>query len=443
MTNTRPVIKLNDPKVINGWAMFDWANSAFSLTIAVAIFPAFFEAITAREVSLWGISMYNTTLFSLIVAVAYLLIAFISPILSGLADSSGRRMAFMRFFTTVGSLACMSLFFFDGENIEAGPMLAIGMVGFLVATAGFGGSIVFYNSYLPDIVTEENYNRVSAKGFMYGYIGSVILLVINLLVITFPQSFGMSGEGTLPVRLSFLTVGIWWIGFAQYAFRRLPPDGKGPISWKAIREEGYEEFAGVWRTAKQLPNLKRFLLSFFFYYSAGVQTVLALASLFAGLEMKMESNELIIVILLLQVLALVGAWVFAKVSDAIGNKSGLVVMLVLWTLVCVFGYFVDGKTQFYIMAAAVGLVMGGVQSQSRATYSKLLPPGVKDTTSYFSFYDVLEKAATALGSFSFALTGQISGGLRVAVLVLGGFFLVGLLILLRVKIAHEKVGKAT
>ncbi len=437
MTKAKPDFQLNDPRVINGWAMFDWANSAFSLTIAVAIFPAFFEAITAREVSPWGISMYNTTLFSLTVAVAYLLIAFISPILSGIADSSGRRMAFMRFFTTVGSLACMSLFFFDGENIESGPMLAVGIAGFLIATSGFGGSIVFYNSYLPDIVTEEHYNRVSARGFMMGYVGSVILLIVNLLVITFPSWFGLSGEGTLPVRLSFLTVGLWWLGFAQYAFARLPRDSDKPFDLK-ILSKGYDEFRKVWQQVKHLPNLKRFLLSFFFY-SAGVQTVLALASLFAGLEMKMESDELIIVILLLQVLALVGAWLFAKLSDAIGNKAGLVVMLLLWTVVCVFGYFVDGKTQFYIMAAAVGLVMGGVQSQSRASYSKLLPPGVKDTTSFFSFYDVLEKAATALGSFSFAFTGQVSGGLRVSVLVLAGFFLIGLVILMRVKIAHEKV----
>ncbi|MBK8564382.1 MAG: MFS transporter [Saprospiraceae bacterium] len=438
MTNTKPNFQLNDPKIIKGWTMFDWANSAYSLTIAVAIFPAYFEAITAREIAPWGIAMYNTTLFSLIVAVAYLVIAVISPILSGIADSSGRRMAFMRFFTTVGSLACMSLFFFDGENLQSGPMLSLGTIGFLIATAAFGGSIVFYNSYLPDIVTEDQYNRVSARGFMMGYLGCVILLIINLVIITFPEWFGIADTGTLPVRLSFLSVGLWWFGFAQYSFRHLPPDGKGKLTWKAVREEGYEEFMGVWRMVKQLPNLKRFLLSFFFY-SAGVQTVIALASLFASLEMKMASNELIMVILLLQILALIGAWIFAKLSDAIGNKSGLVVMLVLWTLVCFFGYMVEGKVQFYLMAAAVGLVMGGVQAQSRASYSKLLPPGVKDTTSFFSFYDVLEKGATALGSFSFAFTGQVSGGLRVAVLVLAGFFLVGLLLLARVKIAHEKI----
>ena len=439
MTKTRPDIQLNDSRTINGWAMFDWANSAFALTIAVAIFPAFFEAMTAHEVSPFGISMYNTTLFSLTVAVAYLLIAAISPILSGIADSSGRRMAFMKFFTTLGALACMSLFFFDGEDIAAGPMLALGVLGFLIGTAGFAGSIVFYNSYLPDIVTEEHYNRVSAKGFILGYIGSIILLVINLIIITFPNWFGLSGEGTLAVRISFLTVGLWWLGFAQYAFARLPKDGNQPFDLK-ILSKGYQEFNKVWQQAKQLPDLKRFLISFFFY-SAGVQTVLALASLFASVEMKMESNELIVVILLLQLLALVGAWVFAKISDRIGNKSGLMVMLILWTVVCVGGYFVEGKMQFYVMACAVGLVMGGVQSQSRATYSKLLPVGVKDTTSYFSFYDVLEKGATALGSFSFAFTGQLSGGMRVSVLALAVFFLVGLLVLIKVKIPHTRAGE--
>ncbi len=436
MTETKPTITLNDPKVINGWAMFDWANSAFSLTIAVAIFPAYFEGTTSREVSLFGISMYNTTLFSLTVAVAYLLIAFLSPILAGIADSSGRRMAFMRFFTTLGSLACMSLFFFDGDKIASGPMLAMGVVGFLVGTACFGGSLVFYNSYLPDIVTEDRYNRVSARGFMMGYTGSVILLIINLLVITFPTWFGLPAEGSLAVRLSFLTVGVWWIGFAQYAFRRLPKDSDKPFSLK-ILSKGYAEFNKVWQQVKQLPNLKRFLISFFFY-SAGVQTVLALASLFADVEMGMDTNELIIVVLLLQILALVGAFFFARLSDRIGNKAGLVVMLILWTIVCASAYFIEGKMQFYLMASAVGLVMGGVQSQSRATYSKLLPAGVKDTTSFFSFYDVLEKAATALGSFSFAFTGQLSGGMRVSVMALAVFFLIGLLILLKVKIEHRR-----
>lgn len=426
--------KLNDPKVINGWVMFDWANSAFALTIAVAIFPAFFEGAIPHETSLFGIPMYNTTLFSLTVATAYLLVAFVSPILSSIADSGGRKKFFLKFFTSLGSLSCLSLFFFEGEKT-----LMVGVFGFLLATMGFAGSLVFYNSYLPEIVTEDRYNRVSAKGFIYGYVGSVILLIINLAVITFPTWFGLSAGSSLPVRLSFLMVGLWWIGFAQVSFRRLPKDGEKPFSLKVL-SKGYEGFNKVWQSVKQASNLKRFLFSFFFY-SAGVQTVLALASLFAKVEMKMETNELIVVILLLQLLALVGAWFFARLSDRIGNKAALLIMLTLWVVVCVAGYFVVEKWHFYLMASAVGLVMGGVQSQSRATYSKLLPEGTKDTTSYFSFYDVLEKAATALGSFSFAFTGQLSGGMRVSVLALAIFFLIGLLILFKVKIQHIRLPK--
>jgi UMF1 family MFS transporter len=424
-------IKLNDPKVINGWALFDCANSAYSLTIAVAIFPAYFEEKTPHVVSPFGIEMYNTTLFAIAVALSYLLIACISPLLSGIADYSGRKKFFLKFFTTLGSLACMSLFYFDGNGD-----LAIGTLGFILATVGFAGSLVFYNSYLPDIVTEDMYNRVSAKGFAMGYGGSVLLLIFNLLVILNPGWFGIPDDSTVAARLAFLTVGLWWLGFAQISFRRLPKDTNGAFS-TSLLTKGFDEFKRVWRSVMKSRNIKYFLLSFF-CFSAGVQTVLSLASLFAKVEMKMETSELIIVIILLQVVGLLGAYLFAKLSDRIGNKAGLLIMLALWTVVCIAGFFVADKGQFYVMAACVGLVMGGVQSQSRATYSMLLPEKTPDTTSYFSFYDVLEKAATALGSFSFAFTGQLSGGMRYSVLALAVFFLAGLLILTTVQIKHIK-----
>ncbi len=430
--NENTGFKRNDPKVINGWALFDWANSAYALTIAVAIFPAYFEEKTAHVLSVFGIEMYNTTLFALAVAVSYLAIAFLSPILSGIADYSGRKMFFLKFFTTLGALACISLFFFEGNGD-----LAIGTLGFMLATIGFAGSLVFYNSYLPDIVTEDLYNRVSARGFAFGYAGSVLLLIFNLIVLLNPAWFGIPEESTLAARLAFLTVGLWWIGFAQISFRRLPKDTNGAFSRKLLTK-GFEEFRKVWQAVKQARNIKFFLLSFFFY-SAGVQTVLSLASLFAKVEMNMETSELIIVILLLQILGLAGAYFFAKLSDRIGNKAGLIFMLILWTFICVTGFFVVEKWQFYALAAGVGLVMGGVQSQSRSTYSKLLPEETPDTTSYFSFYDVLEKAATALGSFSFAFTGQLSGGMRYSVLALAVFFLAGLLVLMTVKVKHSRV----
>lgn len=423
-------VKRNDPKVIKGWVFFDWANSAYSLTIATAIFPSFFEEITPSVVRILGVEMYNTSLFAIAVALSYLIIACLSPLLSGIADYSGRKKFFLRFFTTLGSIACMSLFFFKGAD-----NLALGTMGFILATIGFAGSLVFYNSYLPDIVTEDLYNRVSAKGFAYGYIGSVLLLIFNLLVLMNPSWLALPEEGTLPARLAFLTVGLWWIGFAQLTFRRLPKDTNQVFSIQYLTK-GIHELKKVWQAVKQARNIKFFLLSFFFY-SAGVQTVLSLASLFAKVEMNMETPELITVILLLQFLGIAGAWLFARLSDRIGNKEGLAIMLALWTVVCVAGFFVAEKWHFYLLAACVGMVMGGVQSQSRATYSKLLPEKTTDTTSYFSFYDVLEKAATALGAFSFAFTGQLSGGMRYSVLALAVFFLTGLLVLTTVQIRHS------
>lgn len=430
LMNENTGFKRNDPKVINGWVLFDWANSAYALTIAVAIFPAYFEENTPDVVGVFGVEMYNTTLFAVVVAFSYLIIAGISPLLSGMADYSGRKKFFLRFFTTLGSLACMSLFFFEGE-----ADLALGALGFMVATIGFAGSLVFYNSYLPDIVTEDLYNRVSAKGFAYGYIGSVLLLVFNLLVLLNPGWFGIPEDGTLAARLAFLTVGFWWLGFAQVSFRRLPKDAKNAFSARLLAK-GVSEFKKVWKAVKQARNIKFFLLSFFLY-SAGVQTVLSLASLFAKVEIGMETSELIVVILLLQILGIAGAWFFAKLSDRLGNKTGLLIMLSLWTAICTAGFFVMEKWEFYLLAAGVGMVMGGVQSQSRATYSKLLPENTTDTTSYFSFYDVLEKAATAMGAFSFAFTGQLLGGMRYSVLALAGFFLAGLIVLTAVQMGER------
>ena len=423
--------KLNDPRTINGWALFDWANSAYALTIAVAIFPAYYEETTEEVIEFGGHAIYNTTLFALVLSASYLLIAMMSPLLSGIADYSGRKKVFLRFFTAMGSLACMSLFFFRTKE-----ELLTGTLGFMLATIGFAGSLVFYNAYLPAIATEDRYNRVSARGFAFGYVGSVILLIVNLAVIMKPGWFGMGADaGTLPVRLSFLTVGLWWLGFAQLSLSRLPADSARPFSGELLMR-GFGELRKVWGTVRQSLHIRRFLLAFF-CYSAGVQTVLSLASLFAKVEMRMETAELILVILLLQLVGLAGAYFFARLSDAIGNKAGLLSMLAMWALICLAGFFVEEKWQFYALASGVGLMMGGVQSQSRATYAKLIPKQTADTTSYFSFYDVLEKSATALGAFSFAFTGQLFGTMRHSVLGLAAFFVLGLIFLSGVKIKES------
>ncbi len=425
-------IKLNDPKTINGWALFDWANSSYALVITVALFPPYFLGVIDDEFTLWGMEMTDSAMYAFAVSAAYLLITFASPFLSGIADYGGKKKFFLKLFTTIGSLSCISLWFFTDMK-----MLAFGTVAFVLATIGFAGGLVFYNAYLPLITTEEKYDSVSAKGFTYGYVGSVLLLIINLLVITFHEEVGISE--TNAVRLAFVMVGLWWIGFAQLSFRRLPADLPDPPSENLVKK-GFEELRKVWNALKQLTFTKRFLLSFFFY-NAGVQTILFLAATFAEKELGFATSDLIILILVLQLVAIVGAHLFAKISDWKGNKVSIAIMLIIWMILCVAAFLVQEKIQFYILAGILGSVMGGIQSLSRSTYSKLIPEDTPDTTSYFSFYDVLDKISTMIGTFGFGLV-QLMGGMRHAVLALSLFFLIGLLILTTVKVTSKKTAGA-
>ncbi|HKK78497.1 MAG TPA: MFS transporter, partial [Phaeodactylibacter sp.] len=370
-----------------------------------------------------------SALYAYAISFSYFLIAVLSPILSGIADYGGRRKFFLQAFTVMGSLACLTLFFFKGME-----QVTLGTISFMVAMIGFAGGLVFYNAFLPVIVTEDRYDRVSAKGFAFGYIGSVILLVFNLVMIQFYDTFGFPNEG-VATRFAFLTVGLWWIGFALIPFKRLPSDARQKAKPDMIKK-GFQELQKVWQAVRFQPNTRSFLLSFF-AYSAGVQTVLFLAATFAEKELNFETVELIAIILLLQIVAIAGAYIFAWVSEWKGNKISLISMLLIWMSICTIGYFVQAKVQFYVLAATVGLVMGGIQSMSRSTYSKLIPEGTKDPTSYFSFYDVLEKVAIILGTFTFGAINQVTGSMRLSLLVLGGFFLIGLLLLMRVKVERD------
>lgn len=431
MPESAPATILNDKRTIHGWAVFDWANSSYALVIAVAIFPIYFLSVTNDTIMFFGKSITNSGVYAFSIAFAYILLAMLSPLLSGIADSSGRKMVFMKFFTLMGSLACISMFFFM-EKLSYGWI--IGTVAFILSTIGFSGSLVFYNSYLPEIASEDQYDRVSAKGFAYGYVGSVILLIINLIVIMKPGFFGITND-TLPSRIAFVMVGLWWLGFAQITFRRLPKDVVTKTGARLIWS-GYKEIRTVWKQVRQMKNLLRFLTAFFFY-SAGVQTVLYLASIFAEKELHFETAELISIILLLQIVAIGGAYFFAFVSKLKGNKFSLICMLIIWACICAAAYFVSQKMQFYAIASAVGVVMGGIQAVSRSTYSKLIPENTDDTTSYFSFYDILEKLAIVFGTFSFGFIEQMTGGMRNSVLALGFFFLLGIAILITVKFVRS------
>ena len=432
--SSSPDFVKNDPKVINGWALFDWANSAFALVITVAIFPGYYEAVTDDTIFIFGVGVSNSSLFAFAISAAYLIIAAFSPFLSGVADYGGRKMGFLKFFTTLGGLSCLALLGFTTDPAT----WALGTICFMLGMIGFAGGLVFYNSYLPEIATEDRYDSVSARGFAFGYIGSVLLLIFNLMMVEQPGWFGLPEEGTLPARIAFVTVGLWWMGFAQIPFSRLPPDEPRSTKGKKLARRGWEELKKVWRALQEQVQIQRFLLSFF-CYSAGVQTVLYMAAIFAAKELDFATAELIILVLILQIVAIGGAYLFAWVSSRRGNKFSLATMLVIWTLICITAYFIQTSLQFYALAVAVGLVMGGVQSMSRSTYSKLLPVDTPDTTSYFSFYDVLEKVAIVLGTFIFGLFDALTGGMRNSILALAVFFLIGLVLLLRVTVRPAKV----
>lgn len=436
--------KSNNKRIIKGWAFYDWANSAFALVISVAVFPAYFINTTPDTIPILGMEISNSALFSYTISFAYLLIMTALPYLSGLADYSGMRKSFLKAFTWLGSLACISLFFFKGEST-----LLIGLFAFMIAQIGFDGGKVFYNSYLPIISTPDQYDKVSARGFAYGYIGSVLLLIINLLMIQFPAFFGLP-EGELPARISFVMVGLWWIGFAQIPFSRLPPDRRR--STKDFITEGKKIIITALRDLWPRKHITRFLISFFFY-SAGVQTILYLAATFAEKELDFETANLILLILILQVVAIGGAYLFAWVSRVKNNKTALIIMLIIWMSICILAYFVEESTQFYGVAVLVGLVMGGIQATSRAAYSKLLPvqdkaasqgvsedPEKNQLNSYYSFYEVLEKAAIVFGTFSFGLIDQLSGNMRNSVLVLGVYFIIGLALLINVQFDGQNKG---
>ncbi len=421
---------VEDKKVVNGWAFFDWANSAYALVISTAVFPPYFSSITPDNINVLGSQIDSNALYSFSVSLAFILIAIMSPMLSGIADYSRRRLIFLKFFTILGSFACMSLFFFDGPEDTLFATTA-----FILGTIGFGAGIVFYNAYLPEITTEDRYDRVSAKGYAYGYFGSVILLVIILALIQFSDTLGITSE-TLPVRIGFLLVGIWWLGFAQITFKRLPADISEPLKFSYVKK-GIKEVQDVFREVIKQSDVFKFLMAYFFYI-AGVNVVIYLASIFAKEELNFTTTELIILILLLQLVAIGGAYLFAYISKLIGNKASLLIQIVIWTLVCFAAFFTTGKMFFFGISAFVGLVLGGIQSLSRSSYSKMIDENKAELTSYFSFYDVLTKIAVVAGTLVFGIVNQLTNNMRSSVLSAAIFFVIGFIILSTAKLQESR-----
>lgn len=420
----------NNPRILNAWCLYDWANSVHSLVIVSSIFPVYFSATALNEsggpvIDFLGISVKNSVLFSYSISAAFLIVALASPFCTAIADFSGRKKAFMKFFCYLGSVSCALLYFFTRETTTFAVFM------FILSLIGWSGSIVFYNSYLPEIATEDRFDRISARGFSMGYIGSVLLMIFNLTMILFPDWYGGISNG-MASRIAFLTVGVWWIGFAQIPFRLLPePEHRAKPTDGGWVFNGFRELKKVFAEVRHHKLLKRFLVSFFIY-NMGVQTVMYVATIFGSDELKLPAQSLIITILIIQIVAILGAAGFARLSERFGNIYALMTAVSVWILICGLAYSLTTEYQFYGLATLVGLVMGGVQSLSRSTYSKLIPEGTKDTASYFSFYDVTEKLSIVLGTALYGLIEQITGSMRNSVLALLFIFVAGLLLLWRI-----------
>lgn len=441
-------------RVVNGWAMYDWANSVYSLVITSTILPAYYEAITKQRVdssgtahiTFLGREFVNTSLYNYALAIAFFIVALLSPLLSSIADYKGNKKSFMNFFLTIGSLACSLLFLFNtstGRTDATASNLGFGIICMIVACVGFWASLVFYNSFLPEIAAPEDRDRVSAKGFSMGYIGSVILQIISFILVFFPGIVGGSetenDASTIQFRLSFLLVGIWWWGFGQFALSRLPgsiPAGEG--NRNNVLLNGYKELGKVWRQLTHMPVLRKYLVAYFFY-NMGVQTVMLAATLYGKSELAIPAEFLIIAILIIQLIAIPGAFIISKLSGRIGNLNALMICVALWIVICIDAYFVPKGNilQFCILAVVVGFVMGGIQSLSRSTYSKLMPV-TKDTASFFSFYDVSEKIGIVVGLFLFGYLSEFTGSQRTSVLMLMVFFIIGILLLLYTRAEQRK-----
>ena len=448
------MLKIGDKKLIGAWAFYDWANSVYSLVISTAVFPLFYSAITeGKTVVFLGMKWdYADTLYSYALSFSFLVVAFMSPILSAIADYTGNKLKFMKFFCWLGGLSVMSMYFFEDLNTAW-----IGIVCTILASIGFWSSIVFYNSYLPEVAHPEQQDAISAKGFIYGYIGSIILLIFCLAMILAPNTFGFdlsisdtvlangskaeinnalenakNAASLKAMRISFVMVGFWWIGFAQITFKKLPNNSFNKKPEKDFIWNGFKELKKVWVELKEYPTLKNFLIAFFLL-SVGVQTIILLATIFGSIELGLGTTNLIVTVLLIQFVAILGAYVFSKVSKKYGNFKAIKITLVIWILVCLAAFILEKELPnveyyFYALGGLLGLVLGAIQSLTRSTYSKLLPKTQENAT-YFSFYDVTEKIAIVLGTFVFGFLIYLTGSMQWSVLSLGLFFIASLVVL--------------
>lgn len=497
VTVSRPLV--NDRREILGWSMYDWANSAFSTTVVTVFLGPYLTSITQAAadangfIYLLGVPIRFDSFFAYCISASVLMQVTFLPVLGALADYSHVRKQMMQLFCVIGAVATMLLFFVTPGLHWLGGLL------FILANVAFGASIVFYNSYLPNIASEDQRDRVSAFGWAMGYLGGGLLLLLNLVLFLMADSIGLSQA--MVARISLMSAGVWWLGFAsitfatlrpRHAVRPLPPGetylsvgfnqlaklieaparsttvlmllplaipllfvAQVPVALALAPAAGPLVVLGLFlvRKSRALPEAMRFLLAYLLY-NDGIQTVIAVAAIFAAQELGMSSTNLILVILMIQFVAFGGALGFGRLAGWLGTKRAIVLSLIIWSATVIYAWgglkstatvlgMEQRQLEFWVLGFVIALVLGGSQALSRSLFAQMIP---KDQEAqFYSFYEISERGTSWLGTFAFGLMNQLTGSLRIGILSVIFFFLSGLLLLLFVNVprAMEQAKRAS
>ena len=428
---------VDDRREIFGWGMYDWANSAFSTTVGTVFLAPYVaglartaaEAAGTPNVSFLGIPVAPDSFLPYCISFSVGMQVLFLPILGAIADYSHLRKTMMQIFATIGAIATILMFLVTGDLWWLGGVL------FVLANLAFGAAIVFYNAYLPDIASEGERDRVSSYGWALGYLGGGVLLALNLAFFTFSEDLGVPGE--LAVRINLASAGVWWLGFSFLTWSRLRPRhaARQLPAGDTYASIGFKQLRKTFSEVKHFPETIKFLLAYFLY-NDGIQTVIAVASTFAAAPLiqgglELEQSTLIAVILMIQFVAFFGALFWGKLAGWIGAKQSVVVSLVIWAAVVIYAYGgLKGESatlQFFILGIFIALVMGGSQAISRSLYAQMIPKGKE--AEFFSFYEISERGTSWIGPLVFGLANQMFGNLRIAILSLIFFFIMGLILL--------------
>ncbi|MBI4671300.1 MAG: MFS transporter [Chloroflexi bacterium] len=423
---------MNDRREIFGWTMYDWANSAFSTTVVSVFFGPYLSALAKAAadanglIYLLGIPIRFDSLFPYCVSISVGLQVIFLPLLGAMADFSHMRKQMLVLFSTLGAVSSLLLFFATAETLWLSALL------FIVANLSFGAGIVFYNAYLPSIASEDQRDRVSSRGFAMGYAGGGILLLLNLILFQFSAPLGIS-EG-MAVRISLASAGVWWLLFSQITFRTLRPRHavRQIPPGETLFSIGFKQLGNTFRQIRQFPETVRFLIGYLIY-NDGIQTVIVVATLFGSQELEMDSTSLILVILMVQVVAFVGAFFFGWLAGQVGAKRAIVLSLFVWSGVVIYAAAaLQSVGEFWVLSAVVALVLGGSQALSRSLFADMIPHGRE--AEFFSFYEISDRFTSIFGPLIFGLANQITGSLRAGIFSLVILFVVGLGILIMVNV---------